>query len=157
MAASHFLLLPHLSVFAALTQPSIPSGGTSTARYDALASSDREASAGNASEEEERGALLHDTEETAEEEGAADEEALEHQLDAKLPSLTTREKIELAKPLVKRYMVPLFFVYLAGTDEMLPAAVVTTADPSEPQSTPSIRVWPRRYCTKCQRSKAPRS
>ncbi|POY70414.1 hypothetical protein BMF94_6589 [Rhodotorula taiwanensis] len=113
MAASHFLLLPHLSVFAALTQPSIPSGGTSTARYDALASSDREASAGNASEEEERGALLHDAEETAEEEGAADEEALEHQLDAKLPSLTTREKIELAKSLVKRYMVPLFFVYLA--------------------------------------------
>ena len=32
----------------------------------------------------------------------------------KLPSLTRREKFELAKPLFFRFMLPLFFVYLAG-------------------------------------------
>lgn len=29
--------------------------------------------------------------------------------------LTAREKIQLARPLLVRYMLPLFFVYLAGT------------------------------------------
>lgn len=29
-------------------------------------------------------------------------------------ALTTRDKLELAKPLVVRFMLPLFFVYLAG-------------------------------------------
>lgn len=32
----------------------------------------------------------------------------------KLPGLTTKEKFDLAKPLFARFMLPLFFVYLAG-------------------------------------------
>ena len=43
---------------------------------------------------------------------------VEHQLD-KLPGLTTREKFELAKPLFVRFMLPLFFVYMAGKSSFL--------------------------------------
>lgn len=109
MAASYFLLLPRLSVFAAITQSlGNDTRAGSNARYSALAAADDSEDAGP-----------EDGDVTSPLTGADatefdTEESLETRIQAKLPSLTTREKIELAKPLFKRYMIPLFFVYLAG-------------------------------------------
>ncbi|GAA5979459.1 hypothetical protein JCM10908_002932 [Rhodotorula pacifica] len=107
MAASYFLLLPRLSVFAAITRSSL-NGVTSTAQYSALAATE-EAVETRADDQDDATAPLAGAD-TAESDA---EELLETRIQAKLPSLTTREKIELAKPLFKRYMIPLFFVYLA--------------------------------------------
>lgn len=117
MAASYFLLLPHLSAFAALAQGYGTTGAPSTARYEALASTEPDARDAVRDDPADENPSPTDTgaEENAES-GEDAEEALEHRLEEKLPSLSTREKIELAKPLVWRYMVPLFFVYLAGKE-----------------------------------------
>lgn len=40
-------------------------------------------------------------------------ETVERELE-KVPALTTRQKFDLARPLFARFMLPLFFVYLAG-------------------------------------------
>ncbi|GAA6003343.1 hypothetical protein JCM10207_000285 [Rhodosporidiobolus poonsookiae] len=89
MAAAYFLLLPPLAAFS----PSSPFARTA---YEAVpTATDEEAS--------------DDEDDTA----RIDEDALAAKLEQKLPSLTTKEKFELARPLVKTFMLPLFFVYLA--------------------------------------------
>lgn len=109
MAASYFLLLPRLSVFAAITQSfGNDNRAGSDAQYSALAATD---------DSEDAGPEDGDVTSPLAGANAAEsdtEELLETRTQAKLPSLTTREKMELAKPLFKRYMIPLFFVYLAG-------------------------------------------
>ncbi|GAA6048139.1 hypothetical protein JCM3770_003680 [Rhodotorula araucariae] len=96
MAATFFLLLPPL---AALTPAPPFARATSAATYAPL-------STGEAAGED------------SSDDGEADEddlpdEALLERADALLPHLTTSEKLALARPLVKKYMLPLFFVYLA--------------------------------------------
>lgn len=46
--------------------------------------------------------------------------------EAKAAHLTRREKLALARPLVVRYMMPLFFVYLAGTSFLHLARTILT-------------------------------
>jgi battenin len=109
MAASYFLLLPRLSVFAAITQSfSSNDRAVSNAPYSALAATDDSEDAGPEDGDVMSPLVGADAAESD------TEELLETRIQATLPSLTTREKIELAKPLFKRYMIPLFFVYLAG-------------------------------------------
>ncbi|GAA5961155.1 hypothetical protein JCM8115_005849 [Rhodotorula mucilaginosa] len=108
MAASYFLLLPRLSVFAAITQSfSSNDRAVSNAPYSALAATDDSEDAGPEDGDVMSPLVGADAAESD------TEELLETRIQATLPSLTTREKIELAKPLFKRYMIPLFFVYLA--------------------------------------------
>lgn len=111
MAASYFLLLPRLSVFAAITQAFDSNPVGSNVPYSALGTDEVV--------DEDNPDAEHGDATTAliggEAAGSDAEELLETRIQATLPSLTTKEKIELAKPLFKRYMIPLFFVYLAGT------------------------------------------
>jgi len=93
MAASFFLLLPPLSALA----PGTPFSVGSSSPYAPLRRGDGDT----------------DVDDLDEDDDLADEALLE-QADAALPSLTTREKIALARPLAVRYMLPLFLVYLAG-------------------------------------------
>lgn len=100
MAASFFLLLPPLSALA----PKKPfADNSSSSPYAPLRRGDSD--------------LDDDEDHDEAEEGVPDEVLLER-ADAALPSLTTREKIELARPLVRRYMLPLFLVYLAGASRV---------------------------------------
>lgn len=103
MSLTYFFLLPPLSAFTA-SSPFAASddlqGGSSSSPLLRRSLSDGEPSADEEEEEDED-----------EEERLALKELQERET---LPSLTTREKIELARPLVKRFMLPLFFVYLAG-------------------------------------------
>ncbi|GAA6001776.1 amino acid transporter YHC3 [Rhodotorula paludigena] len=96
MALTYFLLLPRLSEFASQSPFSTR---TSSATYSPLPRGES-----LFSDDDEDGVIAAAT---------AENEVLAAQLERKLPSLTTREKLELARPLVRRYMLPLFFVYLA--------------------------------------------
>lgn len=93
MSATYFLLLPPLTAFRSSSPFSITPSSQS---YSPLAP-DASPDSDSADEEEE-----------------LDEQHLEERVEKRLPALTTAEKIELARPLVRRYMVPLFLVYLAG-------------------------------------------
>ncbi|GAA5854004.1 hypothetical protein JCM9279_003759 [Rhodotorula babjevae] len=93
MAASFFLLLPPLSALA----PTSPFSVVSSSPYAPLRRGDGDP----------------DGDDLDEDEDELPDEALLEQADAALPSLTTREKIALARPLAVRYMLPLFLVYLA--------------------------------------------
>ncbi|BGP29650.1 battenin CLN3 protein [Rhodotorula toruloides] len=95
MSASYFLLLPPLTAFRSHSPFSV---APSTQAYSALpADSSSPASSDSAADDDEE----------------LDEQHLEESFEKRLPALTTGEKIELARPLVRRYMVPLFLVYLA--------------------------------------------
>ncbi|BGO97358.1 battenin CLN3 protein [Rhodotorula toruloides] len=92
MSATYFLLLPPLTAFRSHSPFSVtPSAQT----YSALPA-DSSPDSDSADDEEE-----------------LDEQHLKESVEKRLPALTTGEKIELARPLVRRYMVPLFLVYLA--------------------------------------------
>ncbi|BGP18894.1 battenin CLN3 protein [Rhodosporidiobolus nylandii] len=97
MSLAYFLLLPPLSAFS----PSSPFLSTSQSGYSPLAAD------GDASDSD-------GEDEGADATVAVEEAALRRAAEkAALPSLTTQEKVELARPLVRRFMLPLFFVYLA--------------------------------------------
>jgi battenin len=102
MSLTYFLLLPPLSAFSPSSPfaaaSSEPVGGSSSSPLLARSSSEGEG-------------VVDEDEQEEEEDRLAQKELEERE---RLPSLTTREKIELARPLVKRFMLPLFFVYLAG-------------------------------------------
>lgn len=98
MALTYFLLLPRLSAFASQSPFSTR---TSAATYSPLPPGES-----LSSDDDEDGVIAAAT---------TEDEVLVAQLEHKLPSLTTREKIVLARPLVRKFMLPLFFVYLAGT------------------------------------------
>ncbi|BGP37516.1 battenin CLN3 protein [Rhodotorula kratochvilovae] len=100
MAATFFLLLPPLSALAP-SSPFARSSRSSATPYTPLRAGDSTADESDAEPEEE------------EEDADLPDEALLERADEQLPHLTTREKLELARPLVRRYMLPLFFVYLA--------------------------------------------
>ncbi|GAA5873953.1 hypothetical protein JCM3774_004050 [Rhodotorula dairenensis] len=108
MAASYSLLLPRLSVFAAITQAFGADRAGSNVPYSALTATDEAEVT-----EPDHGGDVTSPLVGVDSTGSDAEELLETQIQATLPSLTTKEKIELAKPLFKRYMIPLFFVYLA--------------------------------------------
>ncbi|GAA6039616.1 hypothetical protein JCM8097_002216 [Rhodosporidiobolus ruineniae] len=105
MSLTYFLLLPPLSAFAHSspfsTSRSATAGLSSSSPYTPLT---------RASDAEDEDDELND-----EVGAAADESYLVRRAEEKanLPSLSTREKLELARPLVKGFMLPLFFVYLA--------------------------------------------
>lgn len=92
MSGTYFLLLPPLTAFRSHSPFAVAS---SSQPYSALPADSFPNSEG-------------------EEEEELDEQYLEESVEKGLPALTTAEKIELARPLVRRYMVPLFLVYLAG-------------------------------------------
>jgi battenin len=91
MALTYFLLLPSLTSF----KPT--SLFSSETPYAALPTLDDDTTSDTSS-------LLEDDQAM---------QRVERQLE-KLPGLTTKEKFELARPLFARFMLPLFFVYLAG-------------------------------------------
>ncbi|GAA5835382.1 hypothetical protein JCM11251_005219 [Rhodosporidiobolus azoricus] len=105
MALTYFLLLPPLSAFA----PHSPFSTTSASA--ARTASDRTAYTPLVSDPEHE----HDGDGDDEVDEREEEERLVRKAEEKdrLPSLTTREKVGLARPLVVRFMLPLFFVYLA--------------------------------------------
>jgi len=107
MSLTYFFLLPPLSAFGPTSPFAAVDSGTEDGGAVGGSSSSPLLARDGAGVEEGDG---DETEEDEEERLAAKE--LEEK--EKLPSLTTREKIELARPLVKRFMLPLFFVYLAG-------------------------------------------
>ncbi|GAA5842065.1 hypothetical protein JCM5353_003491 [Sporobolomyces roseus] len=92
MALTYFFLLPSLASFrptSIFSNPDTP--------YSAIPTLDDDATSDSSS-------LLADDDQVL--------QRVEHELD-KLPGLTTKEKFELAKPLFVRFMLPLFFVYMA--------------------------------------------
>jgi len=93
MALTYFFLLPSLASF----RPTSIFSNSDTP-YSAIPTLDDDATSDSSS-------LLADDDQVL--------QRVEHELD-KLPGLTTKEKFELAKPLFVRFMLPLFFVYMAG-------------------------------------------
>ncbi|CEQ39107.1 SPOSA6832_00612, partial [Sporobolomyces salmonicolor] len=111
MSLTYFFLLPPLASF---HPTSLLSSTSSAAPYSALPTLD---SSENDSE------------------GVCEDDSLMRQVERnleKLPWLTTREKIALARPLVGRFMLPLFFVYLAEytiNSGVAPTLVYEVPDP----------------------------
>ncbi|GAA5911345.1 hypothetical protein JCM6882_002352 [Rhodosporidiobolus microsporus] len=111
MALSYFLLLPPLAAFA----PHSPFS-TTTAGSSARAAANRAAYTPLVGASDSERDDLDDADGAEEElDAQEEEERLVRKAEEKdrSPSLTTREKVELARPLVRRFMLPLFFVYLA--------------------------------------------
>ncbi|GAA5955657.1 hypothetical protein JCM21900_005075 [Sporobolomyces salmonicolor] len=111
MSLTYFFLLPPLASF---HPTSLLSSTSSAAPYSALPTLD---------------SSENDSEEVCEDDSLMRQ--VERNLE-KLPWLTTREKIALARPLVGRFMLPLFFVYLAEytiNSGVAPTLVYEVPDP----------------------------
>ncbi|GAA5954886.1 hypothetical protein JCM3765_007802 [Sporobolomyces pararoseus] len=111
MALNYFLLLPSFNSFQKSTSSS--SSETPYSTLTTLSDEDRNNNSDTSPLLEQ-----HDQEEEeAEEEEENNDHVVERQMlkkkEDELPSLTMKEKFELAKPLFFRFMLPLFFVYLA--------------------------------------------
>lgn len=124
MALTYFLVLPPLATF----QPRSTSGQTPYAALATTLDGD-----GDASSDTSR--LLGEDEEDDGDGDRARSGPVETggEVD-KLPGLTTQDKYRLARPLFARFMLPLFFVYLAGESlsepcPIFPCFILTTCVP----------------------------
>ncbi|GAA5863940.1 hypothetical protein JCM8547_005287 [Rhodosporidiobolus lusitaniae] len=110
MSLTYFLLLPPLSTFRSASSAFPPASSSADPSSSSPLLADPSASDGEDVDSAPNG-LAPSSREDEDEEAYLARKELEDRRNT--PSLTTREKVELARPLVKTFMLPLFFVYLA--------------------------------------------